>query len=178
MHWGGGTPTFLSEAELTELMQMIRESFELDPHGEYAIEVDPRKVGEEKVALLGALGMNRISIGCRTSTPKSSAPSIASRASKNHGGDRRGAQARFQVGQYRSDLRPAQADPAWFSRHACPVIACSPDRIALYNYAHLPAVFKPQRRILDADMPQPEVKLQLMINAIETLLAAATSTSA
>jgi len=61
---------------------------------------------------------------------------------------------------------------AGFAATLAQVIACSPDRIALYNYAHLPAVFKPQRRILDADIPQPEVKLQLMVSAIETLLAA------
>ena len=173
MHWGGGTPTFLSEAELSELMQMIRESFELDPHGEYSIEVDPRKVGEEKVALLGALGMNRISVGVQDFNPEVQRAvnriqsveetTAVIEAARKHGF--KSVNIDLIYGLPKQTLQG-------FSDTLAQVIACSPDRIALYNYAHLPAVFKPQRRILDADMPQPEVKLQLMINAIETLLAA------
>src|SRR5476649_502820 len=63
MHWGGGTPTFLSDDELRELMQRIHGGFDLDPRGEFSIEVDPRKVSDATVALLGELGLNRISIG-------------------------------------------------------------------------------------------------------------------
>src|SRR3989337_818786 len=173
MHWGGGTPTFLSEAELSELMQMIRESFELDPHGEYSIEVDPRKVGEEKVALLGALGMNRISVGVQDFNPEVQRAvnriqsveetTAVIEAARKHGF--KSVNIDLIYGLPKQTLQG-------FSDTLAQVIACSPDRIALYNYAHLPAVFKPQRRILDADMPQAEVKLQLMINAIETLLAA------
>ncbi|MCX7144610.1 MAG: oxygen-independent coproporphyrinogen III oxidase, partial [Proteobacteria bacterium] len=172
-HWGGGTPTFLSEGELTELMQMIREGFDLDPNGEHSIEVDPRKVGEQKVALLGELGMNRISVGVQDFNPEvqraiNRIQSVEEtieviEAARKHG---------FK--SVNTDLiygLPKQT-LAGFGETLAQVIKCSPDRIALYNYAHLPAVFKPQRRILDADMPQPEVKLQLMISAIETLLAA------
>ena len=173
MHWGGGTPTFLSEAELTELMQMLRDGFELDPHGEHSIEVDPRKVGEQKIALLGELGMNRISVGVQDFNPEVQRAvnriqsveetTAVIEAARKHG---------FK--SVNIDLiygLPKQTLPG-FSETLTRVIECSPDRIALYNYAHLPAVFKPQRRILDADIPQPEVKLQLMINAIETLLDA------
>ena len=173
MHWGGGTPTFLSEAELSELMQMIRESFELDPHGEYSIEVDPRKVGEEKVALLGALGMNRISVGVQDFNAEvqravNRIQSVEETVAVIDAARKNGFKS------INIDLiygLPKQTLPG-FNDTLAQVIACSPDRIALYNYAHLPAVFKPQRRILDADIPQPEVKLQLMITAIETLLDA------
>ncbi len=173
MHWGGGTPTFLTEGELVELMQMIRASFELDANGEYSIEVDPRKVGEQKVALLGELGMNRISVGVQDFNPEvqravNRIQSVEEtveviEAARKHG---------FK--SVNIDLiygLPKQTLPG-FGETLAQVIQCAPDRIALYNYAHLPAVFKPQRRIADADIPQPEVKLQLMTNAIETLLAA------
>jgi oxygen-independent coproporphyrinogen-3 oxidase len=135
MHWGGGTPTFLSEAELTELMHMIRESFELDPHGEYAIEVDPRKVGEEKVALLGALGMNRISVGVQDFNPEVQRAvnriqsleetTAVIDAARKHG---------FK--SINMDLiygLPKQT-LAGFSDTLAQVIACSPDRIAPYNW--------------------------------------------
>jgi oxygen-independent coproporphyrinogen III oxidase len=173
MHWGGGTPTFLSEVELGELMQMVRESFELDPHGEYSIEVDPRKVGAEKVALLGELGMNRISVGVQDFNPEvqRAVNRIQSVEETTNVID---AARKYGFKSVNIDLiygLPKQT-LSGFSATLAQVIACSPDRIALYNYAHLPTVFKPQRRILEADLPQPEVKLQLMISAIETLLDA------
>jgi oxygen-independent coproporphyrinogen III oxidase len=152
---------------------MIRESFELDPHGEFSIEVDPRKVGEKKVALLGALGMNRISVGVQDFNPEVQRAvnriqsveetTAVIQAARKHS---------FKSVNIDLIYGLPKQTLAGFGDTLAQVIACSPDRIALYNYAHLPAVFKPQRRILDADMPQPEVKLQLMINAIETLLAA------
>jgi oxygen-independent coproporphyrinogen III oxidase len=69
MHWGGGTPTFLNNVELRELMQIIRNDFDLDPQAENSIEVDPRKVDAETVALLGELGLNRISVGVQDFNP-------------------------------------------------------------------------------------------------------------
>ena len=63
LHWGGGTPSFLSEAQLQRLFQKIQENFEIDFTGEVAIEVDPRRVTKNKVATLRRLGFNRISIG-------------------------------------------------------------------------------------------------------------------
>jgi len=63
LHWGGGSPTFLNQAELAELMQIIRGHFSLAPDGEYSIEVDPRSANRETITLLGSLGFNRISVG-------------------------------------------------------------------------------------------------------------------
>ena len=69
LHWGGGTPTFLSHEEMRQLMGSIRAHFHLQPNGEYSIEVDPRKVDEATVALLGELGFNRMSLGVQDFDP-------------------------------------------------------------------------------------------------------------
>src|SRR5262245_1223835 len=173
MHWGGGTPTFLSDAELEGLVGAIRSEFTLDPAGEYAIEIDPRKVGAAKVALLARLGFNRVSLGVQDFDPgvqkavhrvQSIDETLAVvRAARQNG--------------FRSvnvDLiygLPKQSVDS-FSRTLDTVIACDPDRIALYSYAHLPTVFKPQRRIAEADLPAPEEKLAILVRSIERLQAA------
>lgn len=69
MHWGGGTPTFLSHQETRELMSIIHDHFELLSDGEYSIEIDPRRVREADIALLAALGFNRISLGVQDIDP-------------------------------------------------------------------------------------------------------------
>jgi oxygen-independent coproporphyrinogen III oxidase len=173
MHWGGGTPTFLSDAELEELVGAIRSEFRLDPAGEYAIEIDPRKVGAAKVALLARLGFNRVSLGVQDFNPEvqKAVHRVQSidetlevvRAARHNG--------------FRSvniDLiygLPRQSVDS-FSRTLDTVLACDPDRIALYSYAHLPTVFKPQRRIAEAELPRPEEKLAILVRSIERLEAA------
>jgi len=173
MHWGGGTPTFLSEAELAELMQILRAEFRFDPAGEYAIEVDPRKVSAERVALLAQLGMNRISLGVQDFDP------VVQRAVNR-------IQSFDETEQViraarRNGFKSVNIDLIYglpkqtvqgFSRTLERVLECDPDRIALYSYAHLPSLFKPQRRIAEAELPQPEVKLEIMTTAIATLEAA------
>jgi len=173
MHWGGGTPTFLSESELEELMGMLRSEFRFDASGEYAIEVDPRKVSAEKVALLARLGFNRISLGVQDFDPE--VQKAVHRIQSIE--ETRGVILAARANGFKSvnvDLiygLPKQ-NAAGFSRTLETVIRCDPDRIALYSYAHLPAIFKPQRRILDADLPRPDEKLAILIHSIERLQAA------
>src|SRR5499427_8059960 len=173
MHWGGGSPTFLSEAELAELMGMIRSEFRLDPAGEYAIEVDPRKVGEEKIALLASLGFNRLSLGVQDVDPE-----VQKAVHRIQPIDET---RQVVVAARRNGFKSVNMDliyglpkqtPQSFSRTLEAVVALDPDRIALYSYAHLPAVFKPQRRILDADLPAPEAKLEILVRSIERLRGA------
>ncbi|HEY6239462.1 MAG TPA: oxygen-independent coproporphyrinogen III oxidase [Burkholderiales bacterium] len=173
MHWGGGTPTFLSDTELAELMGMIRSDFRLDPDGEYAIEVDPRKVGAGKVAVLGQLGFNRISLGVQDFDPE-----VQKAVHRIQTVDEtRQVIASARENGFKSvnvDLiygLPKQSVDG-FARTLDTVIACDPDRIALYSYAHLPNVFKPQRRIAEADLPRPESKLAILTRSIERLRAA------
>jgi oxygen-independent coproporphyrinogen III oxidase len=173
MHWGGGSPTFLSEAELAELMDMIRAEFRLDPSGEYAIEVDPRKVGADKVALLARLGFNRLSLGVQDVDPE-----VQKAVHRIQPIDET---LQVVLAARRNGFKSVNMDliyglpkqtPESFERTLETVIACDPDRIALYSYAHLPALFKPQRRIADADLPKPEAKLEILVRSIERLQAA------
>jgi len=170
MHWGGGTPTFLADAELAELMRILRSAFEFAEDGEYAIEVDPRTVTPERVALLAQLGFNRISVGVQDFDPAVQQAihrvqgfeetHAVIRAAREHGF--RSVNVDLIYGLPKQTLEG-------FSRTLDQVIRCDPDRIALYSYAHLPAQFKPQRRIAEADMPAPETKLGLLTTAIGRL---------
>jgi oxygen-independent coproporphyrinogen-3 oxidase len=173
MHWGGGTPTFLGDEDSARLMAKIRSRFELVPNGEYAIEVDPRKVGAERIAFLAKLGFNRISIGVQDFDPEV----------------QRAVNRIQSVEETRVVIDAARANGfksvnidlifglpkqtvAGFMASLDRVLECDPDRIALYSYAHLPTMFAPQRRILESDLPTPAVKLELMTRAIARLGAA------
>ncbi len=173
MHWGGGTPTFFSDAQLSALMQTLHDAFKLDPQGEYAIEVDPRKVGAERIAHLAALGFNRISIGVQDFDP-----AVQRAVNRIQGVD----ETQLVIDAAREsgflsvniDLiygLPRQS-VAGFERVLDTVIACGPDRLALYSYAQLPAMSKQQRRIAAAELPPAEVKLGLLTMAISRLEAA------
>jgi oxygen-independent coproporphyrinogen-3 oxidase len=170
MHWGGGTPTFLSEEDSAALVSALRSRFTFDPHGEYAIEIDPRRAGPDRIAFLGRLGFNRLSIGVQDFDP-------GVQVAVNRIQSLEQTRAVIEAGRangFRSinmDLilgLPKQTLKG-FGGTLESVIDCDPDRIALYSYAHLPSMFKPQRRIVEADLPAPEVKLELMKTAIERL---------
>lgn len=167
LHWGGGTPTFLDPAQLRQLMGIIGQHFRLMPEGEYSIEVDPRSVEPGTIALLAELGMNRISVGVQDfdADVQKAVNRIQSEAST------RAVVEEARASGFRSvnlDLiygLPKQT-PEGFARTIDRVLDIGPDRLALYSYAHLPHVFKPQRRILDEDLPSPESKLEMLRLAI------------
>ena len=169
VHLGGGTPTFLSIEELQTMMHQLGNHFELSP-GEYAVEIDPRTVDNEKTAALAQLGFNRMSLGVQDFDPdvQKAVNRIQSEeqtanvieTARKHG-----------VTSINIDLiygLPKQ-NVTGFDRTLDRVLAMKPDRIALYSYAHLPTMFKPQRRIQTADMPGAEAKLQIMALAIHKL---------
>ena len=170
IHWGGGTPTFLGDDEMTRLMSMLRSEFSLDPAGEYAIELDPRRVNPERVALLAELGFNRVSLGVQDFDPavqravnriqSVEQTEVVMKAARQYGFKSVNVDLIFGL--------PKQTVKG-FSRTLDRIVECSPDRVALYSYAHLPALFKPQRRIAEDDLPLPEVKLELLTSAIARL---------
>lgn len=165
LHWGGGTPTFLNDAQMTRLMRVTREYFNLrnDDAGEYSIEVDPRETHAHTIRLLRSLGFNRISLGVQDFDPcvqkavnrlQSEAQTFAVlKAARGEG--------------FRStniDLiygLPLQT-VASFAKTLDKIIEAEPDRLSVFNYAHMPARFKTQRQINDADLPPPEVKLAIL----------------
>jgi len=170
LHWGGGTPTFLSHEEMIELMQHTREHFELLPGGEYSIEIDPRRVAEKDIALLAELGFNRISLGVQDFN-------LAVQEAVHRVQTIEETQAvmdwsrKYGFKSSSIDLiygLPKQT-PETFKETVDAVLAMNPDRLAVYNYAHLPHVFKPQRRISEADLPPAADKLSILSNTIERL---------
>ena len=173
LHWGGGTPTFLSHDEMRRLMASITEHFRLQPNGEYSIEVDPRKVDEATVALLGEIGFNRMSLGVQDFDPAvqdavNRVQSIAEtenvmRAARANG---------FKSISVDLIYGLPKQNVISFNRTLEEIIRLSPDRLSVYNYAHLPSLFKPQRRISEAELPSADAKLQILQLAIRRLTEA------
>jgi oxygen-independent coproporphyrinogen-3 oxidase len=165
LHWGGGTPTFLSYEQMQQVMNTTREHFSLkdDDSGEYSIEVDPRETNLHTIQQLRSLGFNRISLGVQDFDPdvqkavnriQSEAQTFeVLKAAREHG--------------FRStniDLiygLPLQTVDS-FNKTLDKVLQVSPDRFSVFNYAHIPSRFKTQRQINDADLPSPDVKLAIL----------------
>ncbi len=170
LHLGGGTPTFLSNDEMRELIGSVRANFTLVPKGEYSIEVDPRKVDIDTVALLGELGFNRMSIGVQDFNVE---VQRAVNRLQSYEETKRVLDAARQSGFESVSLDLIYGLPKQnvisFNRTLEQVLELSPDRISLYSYAHLPTLFKPQRRIDPADMPTADTKLQILQLAIRRL---------
>jgi len=173
LHWGGGTPTFLSREETIQLMDLIRRHFNLLPNGEYSIEVDPRKVDRDNVRLLAEQGFNRMSVGVQDFEPEVQAAvnRIQSVEETKLVID---AAREFGFKSISVDLiygLPKQ-NVVSFNRTLDEVIKLSPDRLSIYNYAHLPGHFKPQRRINENELPSADAKMQILQLAITRLTEA------
>ena len=173
LHWGGGTPTFLARDEMTTLMGMLRGGFNVSPDAEISIEVDPRKVDTPTIEFLGRLGFNRISVGIQDFDPEvqKAVNRIQSEAETRLVIDAARANGFVSVNADLIYGLPKQS-VAGFSATLDKVIDAAPDRIALYSYAHVPHLFKPQRRIEESALPTPETKLAILALAIEKLGAA------
>ena len=170
LHWGGGTPTFLSHDEMRQLMAATRQHFRLVENGEYSIEVDPRKVDQATVELLGELGFNRMSVGVQDfdEDVQQAVNRIQSEAETMAVIDAARANGFKSISIDLIYGLPRQTVNG-FNRTLDRVIAASPDRLSIYNYAHLPTLFKPQRRILESDMPTADARLQILALAISKL---------
>jgi oxygen-independent coproporphyrinogen-3 oxidase len=170
VHWGGGTPNFLSREEMGELMAALRHHFRLDLMGEYSIEIDPRRVGVDDIAHLARLGFNRVSLGVQDFDPNvQQAVNRIQSEEQTLGVMRAARDAGFKSINVDLIYGLPKQHIIGFNRTLERIIEASPDRIALYNYAHLPTIFKPQRRIREADLPSADVKLQLLSLAIRRL---------
>jgi oxygen-independent coproporphyrinogen-3 oxidase len=172
MHWGGGTPTYLDNAEITELMHILASHFRLLDRGyrEYSIEIDPRTIDNSTVALLKGVGFNRISLGIQDFDPlvqkavnriqpyKQIAPLVD--CIRSHG---------FRSLSFDLIYGLPHQDRHTMTETLRKVISLRPDRIACYNYAHLPERFSSQRAIDRLTLPEPEEKLLLQQMISHTL---------
>jgi oxygen-independent coproporphyrinogen III oxidase len=173
LHLGGGTPTFLTPEQIAGLVGTLRGAFEFTPSFEGSIEIDPRTVDAETVAALAASGFNRMSLGVQDFNPEVQRAINRIQSEEQTATVMRSARTNG-FHSINVDLiygLPKQTLES-VARTLDTVIALGADRIAFYNYAHLPTLFKPQRRILEADLPSPETKLQMLGEAIARLTAA------
>ena len=170
LHFGGGTPTFLSDGQLDRVFAMIRRHFNLLPDGEYSIEIDPRKVSRDTVHHLGRLGFNRMSVGIQDFDPKVQAAVNRIQSVEE---TRNVIEAAREAG-----FKSVSVDLIYGLPHQTldsikptidTVLSLDPDRLALYHYAHLPHIFKPQRRIDTAAVPSSEEKLDILQYAVRRL---------
>jgi oxygen-independent coproporphyrinogen-3 oxidase len=175
LHWGGGTPTFLSPEQMGRLMAALRQHFRFadGPESEHSIEIDPREADADTATVLRALGFNRMSMGLQDFDPK--VQEAVNRIQTEEETARLIHTARAEGFQSVSvDLiygLPRQT-VAGFSKTLDRVIALAPDRLSVFNYAHLPERFKTQKQIDPAELPGPTEKLEILAEAIGKLQAA------
>ena len=170
LHFGGGTPTFLSDAQLDFVFSLIREHFTLMPQGEYSIEIDPRKVSRETVLFLGSLGFNRMSVGIQDfdQQVQQAVNRIQSEEETRVVIDA-AREAGFQSVSVDLIYGLPHQTPATMQQTLDKVLALAPDRLAVYHYAHLPHIFKPQRRIDTNAVPDSNTKLDMLQQIVQRL---------
>jgi oxygen-independent coproporphyrinogen-3 oxidase len=172
LHFGGGSPTFLSDAELLRVFEALRRAFGIAPDAEVSIEVDPRTVTPARLAHLRSLGFNRISFGVQDFDEQ---VQIAVHRVQPFESVRALMTSARELGfaSINADLiygLPKQT-PESFARTVEQIAGLRPDRIALYAYAHLPQRFKPQRRIHAADLPPAPDRVAMLGGAIAGFFA-------
>ncbi len=175
LHWGGGTPTYIDASQRAELWGRLAENFNLrsDDSGEYSIEIDPREIDPKGIAELRGLGFNRISFGVQDIDP------VVQKAVN-----------RLQPWELTQEIFHAARDAGFhsisldliyglphqtrasFAATLEQVIKLSPDRLSVFNYAHMPQLFKVQKQINDSDLPSAAEKLAILKNSTEQLLDA------
>lgn len=173
LHLGGGTPTFFSDDELVRLWQFLQSEFQFDSNGDYSIEIDPRELRPNTLTTLRHLGFNRLSFGVQDLAEK----------------------VQIAVNRIQSEtmIRQVMAEARLLGFHSINIdliyglphqtiksmadtleriIDIAPDRLSVFNYAHLPERFVAQRRIKEEDLPSPADKLIMFGNIINSLTQA------
>ncbi|WP_376695814.1 oxygen-independent coproporphyrinogen III oxidase [Wenzhouxiangella sp. EGI_FJ10305] len=173
LHLGGGTPTFLRTDQIRQLMALLRTHFHFAPGAELGLEIDPRTVEPADIRELKNIGFNRISVGVQDLDPE-----VQKAVNRVHDtamvGSIIGAARGVGFDSISVDLiygLPLQTT-AGFSKTVESIISMNPDRISLFNYAHLPHLFKAQRQIDIEQMPSPATKLAVFRNTLARLLDA------
>ena len=175
LHFGGGTPTYLDPDQLAALMQKLDDEFGLDRTDlhEFSIEVDPRTVDAGRIRELAGLGFNRLSLGIQDFDPAvqkavnrmQTVDEVAALVSEAR-------DAGFHSISFDLIYGLPKQNVASFEQTLDIVEQIAPDRLAVYNYAHLPSRFKGQRMIDADDIPTPETKLEILHSSIDRLCAA------
>lgn len=173
MHWGGGTPTFLNPEQILKLTALIKANFNFADEGEFSIEVDPREIELSMLDTLKEAGFNRISIGVQDFN-KEVQVAVNREQDEQFIFDLMAKAKAMGFVSTNIDLiygLPHQT-PETFAATMQRVLELSPDRLSVFNYAHLPARFAAQRKIKDEHLPSPTQKLEILHQTIETLTGA------
>lgn len=173
MHWGGGTPTFLNPEQILKLTDLIKANFNFAAEGEFSIEVDPREIELSMLDTLKEAGFNRISIGVQDFN-KEVQVAVNREQDEQFIFDLMAKAKAMGFVSTNIDLiygLPHQT-PETFAATMQRVLDLSPDRLSVFNYAHLPARFAAQRKIKDEHLPSPKQKLEMLHQTIETLTGA------
>jgi len=175
LHWGGGTPTFLSDEQMVWLMSRTKSLFNVldNDEGQYSIEIDPREVSPTTLRTLREIGFNRLSLGLQDLDERVQvAVNRVQSAELTFGVMQQARELGFK--SVSLDLIYGLPNQSWmsFEKTLDEVIEARPDRLSVFNYAHMPTRFKPQRRINEADLPGAADKLEIMHKAGEKLQAA------
>ena len=167
MHWGGGTPNFLNDEQLTRAYGLFADAFDIVPEAEVSIEIDPRLATPRQVAHIRSLGFNRISMGVQDFDPAvqeaigriqpESQTKAVYAACREAGFDSVNLDLVYGL--------PGQTAEK-FARSIAEIVAMRPDRVALYSYAHLPRLKHNQKKIDESLLPEPEQKFALFHDAI------------
>jgi oxygen-independent coproporphyrinogen III oxidase len=173
LHFGGGTPTFMVDEEFEQLFGTVRSHFEMAPDGEYSIEIDPRTCSPARLLKLRELGLNRASLGIQDFDED---VQVAVNRVQSYESSRGLIDAARTAGFHSVNVDliyglPKQTVES-FGRTLDLTIEAAPDRVALYHYAHLPHLFKPQRRIHEEELPSADVRGRIFELAVQKFRAA------
>lgn len=170
LHWGGGTPTYISHQQMRALMEHTKALFEFSEDGEYSIELHPGTTDAETISLLKEIGFNRLSMGVQDFDP--TVQTAVNRFNSVSEVKALVDQARAeQFDSISMDLiygLPFQSC-ATLKETLNKVIQLGPDRLSLFNYAHLPHLFKSQKQMDASALPTAQEKLAMLHLAIDTL---------
>ena len=170
LHWGGGTPTFLNKTQITRLVTLLKQQFHVEPDAEISIEIDPREIELDVLDHLRALGFNRLSMGVQDFDK-----AVQLRVNRVQDEQfifaliRRARELGFASANIDLIYGLPKQTPESFAFTLQKVIELNPDRLSVFNYAHLPALFAAQRKIKEADLPDAQQKLVILQQTIETL---------
>ncbi|KLV06101.1 MULTISPECIES: oxygen-independent coproporphyrinogen III oxidase [Photobacterium] len=173
LHWGGGTPTFLTKPQISRLMGLLREQFRFAPDAEISIEIDPREIELDMLDHLRAEGFNRLSIGVQDFNKE--VQKLVNREQDETFIFALVERAR-ELGFRSTNLDLIYGLPkqtrSGFADTLAQVLTMRPGRLSVFNYAHMPTLFAAQRKIKDEDLPQANEKLAILQDTIATLTGA------
>lgn len=172
LHWGGGTPTYITNLQIQALMDKTRKNFTLldDDSGDYSVEIDPRGTGPETISVLRESGFNRISVGVQDfdAEVQKSVNRIQS-FDLTAGIVKNAREKGFKSVNIDMIYGLPKQTLESFKETLEQLSKLNPDRIAVYNYAHLPHMFKTQRQINEDELPDADEKLAILQYVIDYL---------